>query len=101
MAERMVVFDEQFDSLERAMSIAAQRQAVIAHNIANAKTPGYEALDFDAELLKATARQGNMNVILEDEMAKLANNSVEYSAFVKLLSSKINILRTIATQGKR
>ena len=34
-------------------------------------------------------------------LASLTENSIKYSAYVKLLSSKINTLKTIATQGRR
>jgi flagellar basal-body rod protein FlgB len=48
------------DGLEfhaRALQLRAERQRVIAGNIANADTPGYQARDFDfaAELRTATA----------------------------------------------
>lgn len=101
MTEPIALFDESFNTLERAMQIATRKQAVIAHNIANAKTPGYEPLTFDEQLMKAVKRQDKKEVVLEDEMASLTENSVKYSAFVKLMSSKISVLRTIATQGRR
>ena len=101
MAEPLKLFDETFGSLERAMEIATKKQAVIAHNIANAKTPGYEALTFDEELMRAVKRLDQKQVVLEEELAALTENSIKYSAYVKLLSSKINVLRTIATQGRR
>ena len=97
----MEIYDQTFDSLERAMKVAAMKQAVIAQNIANAKTPGYEALTFDEQLGKAVKRQDKKDVTMEDEMAELAKNSGQYTAYVKLLTSKIGVLRTIATQGKR
>jgi flagellar basal body rod protein FlgB len=96
-----VVFDGNFDSLEHAMRIATKRQEVITHNIANAKTPGYEAMEFDDQLMQAVKRLDKKDVVLEEELAALTDNSIKYSAYVKLLSSKVNILRSIATQGKR
>ena len=95
------IYDSTFGSLERAMKVAAMKEAVIAQNIANAKTPGYEAMIFDEELNKAVKRQDKKDVVLEDEMAALAENSGKYSAYVKLMTSKIGVLRSIATQGKR
>ena len=95
------IFDETFATLERAMQITTKKQAVIAHNIANAKTPGYEALTFDEELMRAVKRLDKKQVVLEEELASLTENSVKYSASVKLLSSKINVLKTIVTQGRR
>ncbi|PIS29991.1 hypothetical protein COT42_03865 [Candidatus Saganbacteria bacterium CG08_land_8_20_14_0_20_45_16] len=95
------LFGVKFSALERAMRIAAGFQEVTAQNVANAKTPGYEALTFDEELLKAVKRQDKKEVVLEKELATLTENSIKYSSYVKLLSSKINVLRTIATQGRR
>jgi flagellar basal body rod protein FlgB len=95
------IYDATFDSLERAMKVAALKQAVIAQNIANAKTPGYEALTFDEQLNMAVKRRDKKDVTLEEEMAALAENTNKYSSFVKLMTSKIGVLRTIATQGKR
>jgi len=101
MPDAIHIFDPSFDRLQKAMEIAARRQEVITHNIANAKTPGYNALDFDEELMNAVARQEKNKVVLEDELSALTDNSIKYSSYVKLLSSKINNLRTIATQGRR
>ena len=39
--------------------------------------------------------------VLEDEMAALTQNSIKYSACIKLMASKITVLRTIATQGRK
>ena len=101
MANNMQIFDAQFGTLEKAMEIAARRQEIISHNIANANTPGFEPLAFDEQLMKAVRRQDRQEVVLEEELAKLTDNSIKYSSYVKLLSSKINVLRTIATQGRR
>jgi flagellar basal body rod protein FlgB len=95
------IFAESFGSLERAMQIATQRQAVIAQNIANAKTPGYKALTFDEQLMRAVERRDNQNVVMEDELAALTANSVKYSACTKLLTAKIGVIKTIVTQGRR
>ncbi|MCX5726792.1 MAG: flagellar basal body protein [Candidatus Saganbacteria bacterium] len=95
------IFDDTFLNLQKAMHVASKRQTVIAQNIANADTPGYVALEFDEVLDKAVKRAGAKNVVLEEEMASLSDNSIKYSAYVKLLSSKINILRNVASQGKR
>jgi flagellar basal-body rod protein FlgB len=95
------IFDPQFGNLERAMELATMRQEVITHNIANAKTPGFEALEFNEELKSAVKRQDKKQVVLEEELAKLTDNSVKYSALVKLLSAKVNVLKTIASQGRR
>ena len=101
MAEPVGLFDESFKKLERAMEIATKRQAVISHNLANAHTPGYVALDFDEKLMQDVERGDQNKGVVEEELAKLTDNSMRYSTYVKLLSSKLNILRTVATQGRR
>ncbi len=95
------IFDGTFDNLQKALDVATKRQAIIAHNIANANTPGYEAMDFDEILGKAVKRTEGGPVIIEKEMAAMSENSIKYSAYIKFLSSKITVLRTIATQGRR
>jgi flagellar basal body rod protein FlgB len=95
------LFDPTFNNLERKMEISTRRQEVITQNIANAKTPGYDAMTFDEELMQAVKRLDNKRVVLEDELSALTKNSVEYSSYVKLLTNKLSILRTIATQGRR
>ncbi|OGC22105.1 hypothetical protein A2291_07160 [candidate division WOR-1 bacterium RIFOXYB2_FULL_42_35] len=95
------LFDGSFDKLEKAMAIVTKRQEIISNNIANANTPGFKPLEFNEELMKAVERVDRSKVVLEDEMAALTENSVKYSSYVKLLSSRISILKTIASQGKR
>jgi len=96
-----MIFDPTFSNLEGAMRVASAKQAVIAHNLANAQTPDYEPLEFSEELNRAIKRKDRKKVVIEEEMAALSENSVRYSSYVKLLSQKIGILRTIVTQGRR
>jgi len=95
------IFDSTFDKVQKAMEVATKRQAVIAHNVANADTPGFQALKFDEVLQKAVARTEQPSINLEEEMAALTQNSTRYSSYVKLMSSKLNILKTIASQGRK
>ncbi|MFH1617335.1 MAG: flagellar basal body protein [Candidatus Margulisiibacteriota bacterium] len=95
------MLDRSFSSLEKAMATAVERQAVIAQNIANANTPGYEPLEFDEVLQKAVKRRDQENVSIEKEMALLADNSVKYSSYAKLMSSKVNLMKTIISQGRK
>jgi len=98
---RVNIFDNTFENLHQAMSIATKRQEILSHNIANIDTPGFEPLDFDEVLGKAVKRAQGGPVVLEEELAALTENSVRYSAYVKLISSKINVMRAVATQGRR
>ncbi|OGC11418.1 hypothetical protein A3K48_02765 [candidate division WOR-1 bacterium RIFOXYA12_FULL_52_29] len=97
----MEVFDHALNQLERSMTISTKRQAIIAQNIANVKTPGYEAMEFDEQLMKAVKRREKKDIILEDELSDLTDNSVKYSSYVRLMSSKIAILKSIASQGRK
>lgn len=53
-----ISFDKAFGSHLHAMSLRAERSAVLANNIANADTPGYQARDFDFHQ-ELKARMGN------------------------------------------
>ena len=55
----MNLFTATLDGHARALDLLAQRQKVLAGNIANADTPGFKARDFDfaAELSRATGAQ--------------------------------------------
>ena len=94
------IYDETFINLQNAINKAAKKQAVIAQNIANANNPNYKAKEFDEVLNKAVER-ANKEIIIEDEMAALSKNSLEHSAYVKLLTTKISVIKTVATQGRR
>ncbi|BER91325.1 flagellar basal body rod protein FlgB [Atrimonas thermophila] len=51
--------DRVFTLLERGLDFAAQRQELLASNIANVETPGYKRRDLDFEsLLKGLEEQG-------------------------------------------
>jgi flagellar basal-body rod protein FlgB len=52
---------ESLDFHAQALSLRAERQRIIASNIANADTPGYQARDFDfaAALRQATGQAGS------------------------------------------
>ena len=94
------IFDVTQANLEKGVHLSTQKQMVTAHNIANASNPNFEPLVFD-EVLQKAVRQKGQAVSLEKEMKDLALNSIKYSTMMKLMASKFNILRTIATQGRR
>jgi flagellar basal-body rod protein FlgB len=93
------IFDSTFVDLQDAISKATKRQAVIAQNIANLKTPNYEAMEFD-EVLNKAVKRADKKVVIEEEMAALAKNSNENAAYVKLLTAKLSALHFVVTQGK-
>ena len=96
----MEIFDDTFVRLQESIDRATKKQAVIAQNIANLNNPNYEPLEFDDVLNKAVKR-ADKKLVLEEEMAALSKNSIEHSAYVKLLASKISVIRTVVTQGRK
>ena len=105
--------------LERFLDLAAQRQTLIASNIANVDTPGYRTLDvdFSRELERAelgidgnpTAREvpdlierpdGN-NVSLDRETLLLAETQLRFRTAVDLLRAEFRRLRTAIHEGAR
>jgi flagellar basal-body rod protein FlgB len=106
------------DSLEfhgQALVLRAERQRLLAGNIANADTPGFRARDFDfaAALREATAAggprsslssaatprlrdalsaQNNLdrnNVDMDRERASFAHNAVQYESTLRFVNSSI------------
>lgn len=111
--------DSTMKKLESMLDVAAYRQRILTSNIANADTPGYRAkdIDFQRELDRAiesvgkTAsytvyepmttlpnRDGN-TVNIEVEMAKIAENSLMYTAGTQLLSMKLRMLKSVLQGG--
>jgi len=92
------MFDTQM--LENALDASSLRQQVIANNIANVNTPGFQAqtVNFEAELRQAMEEDEAPSRVrpqivdqtgrtsIHNEMASLAKNQIMYNA----LSSKIS-----------
>ena len=95
------VFDVTFQKLEGGIEKTTKIQSIISHNIANANNPEFEPLEFDEVLNKAVKRADRKKVVLEEEMADLSKNSLRHSAYIKLLASKINVMKTVATMGRK
>ena len=107
------------DRIERYMDVLSARQRLVATNIANADTPGYQTrdLDFQSELqrqLRGPARampavhevsslpvknDGN-NVSLDREARLLAENALRFNAASNLLRSQIRMVRSAIDEGK-
>ena len=112
----MPIFDITQVSLEQAISGANMRQTVLAQNIANANTPGYQRQDVDfhgalraamengspLEDVRLAARRDPLAVLRADgngvdvdvESANLARNALEYEALVSVAAARVSILRT-------
>lgn len=128
------------DFQAQALSLRAERQRLIASNIANADTPGYQARDFsvgsalrasgaagggstvvtlsataqghldlngqapsstpEPQLLYASPSQTNLDsntVDLDRERASFADNTVQYEASLRFISSQVRTLLTAIT----
>jgi len=116
-------------ALGLALDVASQRQQVIAANIANANTVGYvpQRLSFEDQLddvrrglqagksldayALATMQPHLTSVVdangqaekvqLDEEVAALSQNSVQYQALIKGLNRHMSILNIAVTDGKR
>jgi flagellar basal-body rod protein FlgB len=102
-----------------ALTLRAERQRLIASNIANADTPGYQAKDMDfasalrqathgtdattavnANLRYARSSQTNLDgntVDMDRERASFADNSVKYEATLRFINSQIKTLTSAIT----
>ena len=112
------------DSMSRALNVMSRRQQLIASNVANVGTPGYQAVDvdFDRELRKAlaetagprdggavvparvrglTARPDGNNVHLEREMAALAQTRGRYRVAALLIRMRFRQLTSALVGGDR
>jgi flagellar basal-body rod protein FlgB len=111
---------EVFGFLEKGLNIRAFYHRILATNIANVETPGYKEkqIDFMAELEKTGVRTENITVSekmesegyhsidgntvnIEDQMVKLAENSMMFSSFVKLISKKLSMMKYAINEGRR
>ncbi len=104
--------------IERAMSVAAFRQKLLANNVANVDTPGYKRFDIALEqailakserareqtVYQETAsslRVDGNNVDVEQEMANIAENSLYFDALTLALNKQLSTMRYLITEGRR
>jgi flagellar basal-body rod protein FlgB len=114
-----IMFDDTNQLLSDMVRGAALRHRILAGNLANVDTPGYEPKDasFSATLTEARqaakggegtlrvetsivsepdgpARQDGSTVHLDRQMAKLAQNTLWHNAMLQMLSTRIGMLKT-------
>ena len=109
--------DPTMQGMEYALNSLSLRQQVLANNIANAQTPGYQAQDvsFEGQLSSimdgqsstdpaatgevvtspdlTTSNDGN-TVGMESEMSKVSETNIMYNALSQLTSDRLSILKT-------
>ena len=116
-----------FQAMGQKMAWLAQRQKILAENVANADTPGYRPRDLaDFSFSKAmqdagsvaVTRPGHISpqgasagpenfkvedkgkaVILEDQMARVSETAVDYQLMTNLYRKHMNMLRTALGRG--
>lgn len=116
-AALMSVLDSTQLLLQRAISGANLRNTVLANNLANADTPGFQPADVDFHAALQGAIGGGESVIAatefapeqgpeqalradgngvdpEAESAKLAENGLELNALVEVAGARVQIMRT-------
>jgi flagellar basal-body rod protein FlgB len=101
--------------IEQFMNLVSARQKVVASNIANADTPGYQTkdIDFSSELQSQMSdskpnvievsglknkNDGN-NVDMDREARLLAENTLRFSVASSLAHSEISTIRTAIEEG--
>lgn len=95
------------DELCAAMSVRSLQNQVIASNIANRDSEGYQrlrlqfsnAMDRAGQLEVRPDRSGN-SVSLEQDLVALSANAGQYATCARVLSRYFAILSTIAASGR-
>ena len=112
----MTLFDNTQLALQRAISGASMRQEVLANNLANAETPGFQRSDVDfhtklAQAMKTgeaasientafqaqrdnqTLRADGNGVDVDVESATMAKNGLEYDALISVAKARVMIFK--------
>src|SRR5262245_13468829 len=118
----MIVSQSHVSALARFLDVAAQRNDVIAQNVANVNTPAYRALDvrFEQQLSAAmwsdgpavpqarpriveadggTPRNDGNNVDIDQEMARLHKNTILVQLYNQVMAIELSQYRA-AIQGR-
>ena len=101
--------------IEQYMNLVGARQKVVASNIANADTPGYQTKDIDfnsefqsqmsgskpnvMEVAGLKNKNDGNNVDMDREARLLAENALRFSVAENLAHSEITTIRTFAVPG--
>ncbi|MGB9611143.1 MAG: flagellar basal body rod protein FlgB [Bryobacteraceae bacterium] len=102
--------------LGRYMDLLAERQRLVAANLANIDTPGYRTrdIDFQFEFLSLgpgarphvieptdlTVRNDGNNVSLDRETRLLAENAIRFNVASQLVRAEIRKLRMAIEEGR-
>jgi flagellar basal-body rod protein FlgB len=102
--------------LERYLDLLTARQKLVAANIANADTPGYQAKDIDFQFEYQSLAQGlqpqpintpglvtrpdGNNVDLDREARLLAENAMRFNLATTLLRGDLRMVQSAINEGK-
>ena len=104
-------------SLEQYMNLVSARQKLVASNIANADTPGYQTKDIDfrsefesqmsggsgklnvVEVTGLKNKNDGNNVDMDREARLLAENALRFSVAENLAHSQLSTIRTAIEEG--
>ena len=109
--------------LARYMDVMAARQRLVAANVANADTPGYQTrdVDFRREMVHAmdnpagsvlspvgihhieglAVKNDGNNVNLDRELQNLAETGIRYSLAAQMLRGNIQAVKSAIFEGRR
>lgn len=121
-----MLVDPTISLVSLALDAATLRHQAIANNIANAHTPGYVPLRVSFEERLAGLRESggsisaamrdlrpqvepdrseiharNTSVMIDMEMVKLSQNTINYQALARALGKKLSLLATAVNEGRR
>jgi flagellar basal-body rod protein FlgB len=104
------------DRIEHYMNLLSARQKLVASNIANVDTPGYQTKDIDFQFEFMSAMNGEApqaievrglkvhndgnNVSLDREARLLAENAMRFNMAATALKSQVRILKNAIEEGK-
>jgi flagellar basal-body rod protein FlgB len=104
------------DRLGHYMDLLSARQKLVASNIANADTPGYQAkdIDFQFEYLSLTpggqpnvidapglkSRSDGNNVNMDGQARLLAENAIRFNLASNLVRAQIRVIKSAISEGK-
>lgn len=83
----MSLFTTKLDDHGKALALLAQRQQVLAANIANADTPGFKARDFDFAQALAEARGQSSSGLASSAQRHLSASGASASASASAVST--------------
>jgi flagellar basal-body rod protein FlgB len=101
--------------IEQYMNLVSARQKLVASNIANVDTPGYQTKDIDfqnelesqlsgskpnvVEVAGLRTKNDGNNVDMDREARLLAENALRFSVASQLAHSEVNSIRTAIQEG--